>query len=166
MQCRMERDIYFLRFPENQLVSNDDSSSEDLPLHLEGLTGRVIASFFCYRGGGWGIIASAKGTSFVGGSVGILPRKIFKFGGSETLFSALVMKYVSKKLTLNMKMANILQVTIIKITDSKENKSIHRLNVSGSTGPVGGGGGSCPPCPPTSNGSDRHDSRGPNTNSE
>ena len=98
--------------------------------------------------------------------MGILPRKIFKFGGSETLFSALVMKYVSEKLTLNMKMANILQVTIIKITDSKENKSIHRLNVSGSTGPVGGGGGSCPPCPPASNGSDRHDSRRPNTNSE
>ena len=87
--------------------------------------------------------------------MGILPRKIFKFGGSETLFSALVMKYVSEKLTLNMKMANILQVTIIKITDSKENKSIHRLNVSGSTGQVGGGG----PCPPASNGSDRHDSR-------
>ena len=98
--------------------------------------------------------------------MGILPRKIFKFGGSETLFSALVMKYVSEKLTLNMKMANILQVTIIKITDSKENKSIHRLNVSGSTGPVGGGGGSCPACPPASNGSDRHDSRRPNTNSE
>ena len=51
------------------------------------------------------------------------------------------MRYVSEKLTLNMKMANILQVTIIKITDSKENKSIHRLNVFGSTGPVGGGGG-------------------------
>ena len=82
--------------------------------------------------------------------MGILPRKIFKFGGSETLFSALVMKYVSEKLTLNMKMANILQVTIIKITDSKENKSIHRLNVSGSTGPVGGGGGGgqLPPLPP------------------
>ena len=59
------------------------------------------------------------------------------------------MKYVSEKLTLNMKMANILQVTIIKITDSKENKSIHRLNVSGSTGQVGGGGGGgCPPPPP------------------
>ena len=75
------------------------------------------------------------------------------------------MRYVSEKLTLNMKMANILQVTIIKITDSKENKSIHRLNVFGSTGPVGGGG-SCPPCPPASKGSDRHDSRRPNTNSE
>ena len=83
--------------------------------------------------------------------MGILPRKIFKLGGSETLFSALVMKYVSEKLTLKMKMANILQVTIIKITDSKINKSIHRLNVSGSTGPVGGwvgGGGGGPPPPP------------------
>ena len=106
--------------------------------------------------------------------MGILPRKIFKLGGSETLFSALVMKYVSEKLTLKMKMANILQVTIIKITASKINKSIHRLNVSGSTDPVGGGGGgggappprSGPPCPPASNGSDRHDSRRPNTNSE
>ena len=81
--------------------------------------------------------------------MGILPRKIFKLGGSETLFSALVMKYVSEKLTLKMKMANILQVTIIKITDSKINKSIHRLNVSGSTGPVGGwGGGAAAPLAP------------------
>ena len=103
--------------------------------------------------------------------MGILPRKIFKFGGSETLFSALVMRYVSEKLTLNMKMANILQVTIIKITDSKENKSIHRLNVFGSTDTSGGGGGGGgppppPPCPPASKGSDRHDFRRPNTNSE
>lgn len=52
MQCRMERDIYFLRFPENQLVSNDDSSSEDLPLRLEGLTGRAVASFFVTGVGG------------------------------------------------------------------------------------------------------------------
>ena len=29
-----------------------------------------------------------------------------------------------------------LQVNIIQITESKENKSIHRLNVSGSTGPA------------------------------
>ena len=33
---------------------------------------------------------SAEGTS--GGSGGFLPQKIFKFGGSETLFSALVMR--------------------------------------------------------------------------
>ena len=40
-----------------------------------------------------------------------------------------------------------LPVTIIKITESKENKSIHRLNVSGSTGPVGGGGAAAPLAP-------------------
>ena len=32
---------------------------------------------------------------------------------------------------------NKLEVTIIKITESKENKSIHRLDVSGSTGSGG-----------------------------
>ena len=39
-----------------------------------------------------------------------------------------------------------LQVTTIKMTESKENKSIHRLDLPGSTGL--GGGDSCPPCPP------------------
>ena len=40
--------------------------------------------------------------------------------------------------------------SITKITESKETKSIHRLDVSGSTGP----GGSCPPpCPLASYGS-------------
>ena len=51
------------------------------------------------------------------------------------LFSALVMRYVSEKSTSNM------QVTQIKITESKENKSIHRLDLPGSTGPEVGGGG-------------------------
>ena len=37
-----------------------------------------------------------------------------------------------------------LQVTIIKVTESKENRSIHRLDVSGSIGP----GGQLPPLPP------------------
>ena len=70
---------------------------------------------------------------------------IFKFGGSEMLFSALVMRYVSEKSTLNMKMAinKLLQVTIIKITESKDNKSIQRLDVSGLTGP----GGTAAPLP-------------------
>ena len=39
---------------------------------------------------------------------------------------------------------NKLQVTIIKITESKENKPIQRLDVSCSTG-QGGGGGAAPP---------------------
>ena len=60
------------------------------------------------------------------------------------LFSALVMRYVSKKWTSNIKNGKQLQVTIIKMTESKENKSIRRLDVSGSTGP----GGKLPLLPP------------------
>ena len=59
---------------------------------------------------------------------------MFKFGDSETLFSALVMRYVSESI-LNMENGKQLQVMLIKITESKENKSIHRLDVSSSTGP-------------------------------
>ena len=73
---------------------------------------------------------SAEGKSLVGRSGGILPKKIVKFGGYETLFSALFMGYVSEKSTSNMKMANNCkssQVTIIKITKSTENDSIDRL---------------------------------------
>ena len=39
-----------------------------------------------------GIIESAEGTSLVGGSGCILPQKSFKFGGSEMVFSSLVMR--------------------------------------------------------------------------
>ena len=54
---------------------------------------RAVASFFFFKGGGrgrgmGGNLASAEGTNFVGGSGGILPQKIFKFEGSEALFSA------------------------------------------------------------------------------
>ena len=102
---------------------------------------RAVASFVClfvfWEGGGEGDnIASAEGTNFARGSRGILPQKGFKFGGSETLFSALVMKCV-RKIGLEYENGKQLQVTIIKITESKENKSIHRLNVSGSTGSLG-----------------------------
>ena len=68
---------------------------------------------------------------------GIVAQKIFKFGGSETFFSVLVMRYVRK---IDLEYENgkqLFQVTITKITESKENKSIHRLDVSGSTGPRG-----------------------------
>ena len=41
---------------------------------------------------------------------------------------------------------NKLQVTITKITESKQNKPIQRLDVSCSTGP----GGAAPPCAPPS----------------
>ena len=78
------------------------------------------------------------GTSLVGGP---FPQKIFKFGCSKTLFSALVMRYLSEKSASNAdengKQHLLLQVTTIKITEFKENKSIHRLDLSGSTGPGG-----------------------------
>ena len=69
-----------------------------------------------------------------GGGVGSFSQKIFKFGGSETLFSALVMRCL-RKIDLKYENSKQLQVTTIKITESKENKSIHRLDLSGSTGP-------------------------------
>ena len=54
-----------------------------------------------------GIMANAGGTSLVGGVGGILPQTIFKYGGSETLFSALVLRCPRKiDLKINMKMAN------------------------------------------------------------
>ena len=54
---------------------------------------RAVARFFVTGG----TIASAEDTSLVGGSGGILPQKMFKFGGSEMLFSALAMRYASEK---------------------------------------------------------------------
>ena len=88
-----------------------------------------------------GSSASVEGTSLVGGSGSVLPLKSFKFGGSEMLFSALVIICL-RKIDLEDENGRQLQITIIKITESKENKSIHRLDLSGSTGP--GAGGSCP----------------------
>ena len=89
---------------------------------------RAVARFFVTGG----IIARAEGTSLVGGSGGRVssPRKIFKFGGSEMLFSALVMRCL-RKIDLEDENGKQLQITIIKITESKENKSIHRLDLPG-----------------------------------
>ena len=104
------------------------------------ILGTVARSFF-NGGGGGEEIASTEGNSLVGGSGGILPQKIFQFGGSETLFLALVTRYVSEKSTSNINDKQ-LQVTIIIITEPKENKSINRLDLPGSTGP---GGVAAPP---------------------
>ena len=58
-------------------------------------------------GDGWlPHIVSTDGRRLAEGSGGILPQNSFTFGGYKTLFSALVMRYVSEKLTSNMKMAN------------------------------------------------------------
>ena len=42
-----------------------------------------------------------------------------------------------RKIDLEYENGKQLQITIIKITESKESKSIHRLDLSGSTGPGG-----------------------------
>ena len=44
---------------------------------------------------------SAEGTSLIGRSGDILPQKMYKFGGYETLFSALIMSCVSEKSASN-----------------------------------------------------------------
>ena len=49
-----------------------------------------------------------------------------------------------RKVDLEYENGKQLQVTIIKVTESKENRFIHRLDVSGSIGP----GGQLPPLPP------------------
>ena len=49
-----------------------------------------------------------------------------------------------RKVDLEYENGKQLQVTIIKVTESKENRSIHRLDVSGSIGP----GEQLPPLPP------------------
>ena len=53
---------------------------------------------------------------------------------------------MSRKIDLGYENVIRLQVTKIKITESEENKSDHRLDLSGSTGP--GGGGAAAPMPP------------------
>ena len=49
-----------------------------------------------------------------------------------------------RKIDLEYENGKQLQVTIIEITESKENKSIQRLDVFGSTVPGGGGGAAAP----------------------
>ena len=104
--------------------------------------------------GGGGALASVQGMTLVGGSGGILPppKLIFKFGGSKMLFSALVMRCL-QKIDLEYENSKKLQVTITKITESKGNNSIQRLDVSGLTGQ---GRAPAPPCSPASYGSDLH----------
>ena len=85
-----------------------------------------------------------------GGVLGIRPQKIFKFGSSEMLFFSTCHEICLRKIDLEYETRTQLQVTFIKMTESKENKSIQRLDVPGSTGPGGGGGGGwLPPCLPS-----------------
>ena len=84
---------------------------------------------------GGDIIASAQGKSLVGESGGILPQKIFNFGGYKAPIFSTCHDICLRKIDLEYENGKQLQVTIIKITESKEKKSIQRLDLSGSTGP-------------------------------
>ena len=94
---------------------------------------RAVATFFVTGGGGGGegaIIASAEGTNLVVGSGCILPQKILNMEASKRYFQHLSWD---------------MSTTIIKISESKENKSIHRLDVSIPTGPRGAAAPLTPP---------------------
>ena len=83
---------------------------------------RAVARLFIKGGRGGGIMASAEGTNLIVWSGCILPKKIFNLEASKRYFQHLSWD---------------MSTTIIKITESKENKSIHRLDVSIPTGPRG-----------------------------
>ena len=92
---------------------------------------QAVARFFVTRG----IIARAEGTSLVGGSGGVLPLKNFQNCRLRNAIFSTCHEICLRKIDLEDENGKHLQITIIKITESKENKSIHRLDLSGSTGP-------------------------------
>ena len=92
---------------------------------------RAVARFFVTRG----IIARAEGTSLVGGSRGVLPQKNFQILRLRNAIFGTCHEICLRKIDLEDENGKQLQITIIKMTESKENKSIHRLDLSGSTGP-------------------------------
>ena len=82
-----------------------------------------------------------------GGSGGILPQKILR----NTIFST--HEICLRKIDCEYENGKKLQVAIIKITESKENKSIYRLDVCLAQEVQGGEGGGgrgrqLPPCSP------------------
>ena len=88
---------------------------------------RAVTRFFVTRG----IIARAEGTSLVGGSGGVLPQKNFQIWRLRNAIFSTCHEICLRKIDLEDENGKQLQITIIKITESKEN----RLDLSGSTGP-------------------------------
>ena len=89
---------------------------------------RAVARFFCNGGGGGG--GHCRECQRHEPCRGV-------WGCSETLFSATCHAICLRNIDLEYENGIQLQVTIIKIPESKENKSIHSLDVFGSTGPGG-----------------------------
>ena len=106
---------------------------------------RAVARLFAMgRGGG-----ALSRTSLVVGFWGYPPPANFQIWRLRNAIFSTCHEICLRKIDLEYENGKQLQVTIIKITESKETKSIQRLDVSGSTGP----GGQLPPCPPASYGS-------------
>ena len=89
-----------------------------------------------------------EGECIVGGSGGILPQEDFQIWRLLIAIFSTCHEIGLRKIDLQYENGKQLQVTIIKITESKENKSIHRLSLSGSIGP-GRAAALLPPNPPT-----------------
>ena len=89
-------------------------------------------------------MASAEGTSLVGGCGGFFSQKIFQVWKLRNAIFSTCHEIYLRKIDLEYENGKQLQVSIIEITESKENNSIRRLDVSGSTGP----GGQVPPLSP------------------
>ena len=64
------------------------------------------------------------------------PRKVSNLEAPKRFLST-CHEICLRKIDLDYENGKQLQVTTIKITESKESKSIHRLDLSGSTGPGG-----------------------------
>ena len=75
---------------------------------------------------------------------GYPPPQNFQIGRLRNAIFSTCHEICLRKIDLEYENGKQLQVTIIKITESKENKSIQRLDVSGSTCP-GGEGEQLPP---------------------
>ena len=82
-------------------------------------------------------MASAEGTSLVGGCGGFFPQKIFHVWRLRNAIFSTCHEICLRKIDLEYENGKQLQVSKIEITESKENNSIRRLDVSGSTGPGG-----------------------------
>ena len=94
---------------------------------------RAVTSFFCNRGH----YREYRRHEACGGVWGYRPPENFHIWRLRNVIFSTYHEIFLRKIDLEYENGKQLQVTITKITESKENKSIHRLDVSGSTGPGG-----------------------------
>ena len=87
------------------------------------------------------IVSSAEGTRLIVGGLGVSFPENFQVLRLRNAIFSTCHEICLRKIDLEPENGKQLQVTIIKITESKENNSIHRLDESGSTRP----GGQLPP---------------------